>query len=121
MRCRPSDRADFSASDGVLFDVLTTLSSIVTSRKRKLRELFAVATHADALPQDAFGTTDAPAPTPAEWNFLQASDILQYVRAIDSRFFCAHPGAFGAVAPFRRCTLRRRRDQVTDKLAEARN
>ncbi|KAG5913594.1 hypothetical protein E4U42_000995, partial [Claviceps africana] len=52
-------------------------SAIVTSRKRKLRELFAVATHVDALPNDAFANPDAPAPTSAEWKFLQASDITQ--------------------------------------------
>ncbi|PHH88996.1 hypothetical protein CDD83_6787 [Cordyceps sp. RAO-2017] len=52
-------------------------SAIVTSRKRKLRELFAVATQADALPDDGFSNPDAPAATPAEWQFLQASDILQ--------------------------------------------
>ncbi|POR39072.1 Chromatin modification-like protein EAF1 [Tolypocladium paradoxum] len=52
-------------------------SAIVTSRKRKLRELFAVATQVDALPDDGFANPDAPAATPAEWQFLQASDILQ--------------------------------------------
>ncbi|KAG6235738.1 hypothetical protein E4U25_004442 [Claviceps purpurea] len=52
-------------------------SAIVTSRKRKLRELFTVATHADTLPTDAFANPDAPAPTSAEWKFLQASDIAQ--------------------------------------------
>lgn len=59
--------------------MLICLSAIVTSRKRKLRELFAVATHVDALPNDAFANPDAPAPTSAEWKFLQASDITQYV------------------------------------------
>jgi chromatin modification-related protein VID21 len=55
----------------------------VTSRKRKLRELFAVATHVESLPQDAFNKPDAPAPSQAEWDFLQANEILQYVGAID--------------------------------------
>lgn len=98
MRCPAFDGAIFSDHGHGIFDVLTASSAIVTSRKRKLRELFAVATHPDALPHDAFASPDAPAPTPAEWNFLQASDILQYVRAIDSCFFCRRFGAFGAVA-----------------------
>lgn len=62
-------------------------SAIVTSRKRKLRELFAVATQADTLPDDGFANPDAPAATPAEWQFLQASDILQYVSRLGSRLF----------------------------------
>ncbi|TWU73582.1 chromatin modification- protein VID21 [Metarhizium rileyi] len=52
-------------------------NAIVTSRKRKLRELFAVATQVDSLPNHAFANPDAPAATPAEWQFLQANDILQ--------------------------------------------
>ncbi|KAL7948367.1 hypothetical protein V8C42DRAFT_248141 [Trichoderma barbatum] len=52
-------------------------NAIVTSRKRKLREIFAVATQVDGLPQDAFANPDAPATTAAEWQFLQTSEILQ--------------------------------------------
>ncbi|KND92133.1 Chromatin modification-like protein EAF1 [Tolypocladium ophioglossoides CBS 100239] len=52
-------------------------SAIVTSRKRKLRELFAVATQVNTLPDDGFANPDAPAATAAEWQFLQANDILQ--------------------------------------------
>lgn len=59
--------------------MLMTPSAIVTSRKRKLRELFAVASQVDPLPDDGFANPDAPAATPAEWQFLQASDIVQYV------------------------------------------
>lgn len=77
-----NERAIFSDANDVFFALLTASSAIVTSRKRKLRELFAVATQADGLPQDAFANPDAPAATPAEWQFLQASDILQCVRAI---------------------------------------
>ena len=65
--------------------MLTGLSAIVTSRKRKLRELFAVATQVDTLPTDAFVNADAPAATAAEWQFLQANDILQYVSLVE---FC---------------------------------
>lgn len=67
--------------------MLTRSSAIVTSRKRKLRELFAVATHAESLPRDGFTNPDATEPTPAESQFLQANDILQYVRAIDPGLF----------------------------------
>lgn len=63
----------------MLFAILTADSAIVTSRKRKLRELFAVATQVDGLPQDAFANPDAPATTAAEWQFLQTSEILQFV------------------------------------------
>lgn len=59
--------------------MLTPDSAIVTSRKRKLRELFAVATHVDPLPQDISANPDAPSATAAEWQFLQLNDILQYV------------------------------------------
>lgn len=74
-----SKRAEFSDSPGIIFIVLTPDSAIVTSRKRKLRELFAVATHVDALPQDVSANPDAPSATAAEWQFLQLNDILQYV------------------------------------------
>ncbi|KAH7159975.1 hypothetical protein B0J13DRAFT_540084 [Dactylonectria estremocensis] len=52
-------------------------SSIVTSRKRKLRELFAVATQVESLPHPVLANPDAPTTTPAEWQFLQANDIFQ--------------------------------------------
>ncbi|RGP71505.1 chromatin modification vid21, partial [Fusarium longipes] len=52
-------------------------SSIVTSRKRKLRELFAVATQSEGLPHPVLTNPDAPTTTPAEWQFLQANDIIQ--------------------------------------------
>ncbi|UZP41365.1 hypothetical protein NXS19_009181 [Fusarium pseudograminearum] len=52
-------------------------SSIVTSRKRKLRELFVVATQSEGLPHPVLTNPDAPTTTPAEWQFLQANDINQ--------------------------------------------
>ncbi|KXH48864.1 hypothetical protein CNYM01_04880 [Colletotrichum nymphaeae SA-01] len=52
-------------------------SSIVTSRKRKLRQLFAVATEGDALPTNDFANPDAPPATAAEIQFLQGCDISQ--------------------------------------------
>jgi chromatin modification-related protein VID21 len=75
----PLERANFSDHRDVIFVVLTRLSAIVASRKRKLRELFAVTTQVDALPNDAFANPDAPAATATEWQFLQANDILQCV------------------------------------------
>jgi chromatin modification-related protein VID21 len=57
--------------------MLIRSSAIVTSRKRKLRELFAVATHAESLPRDGFTNPNATEPAPAESLFLQANDILQ--------------------------------------------
>ncbi|KAK1599073.1 uncharacterized protein LY79DRAFT_505271 [Colletotrichum navitas] len=53
------------------------ISSIVTSRKRKLRQLFAVATESDALPTNDFANPDAPPTSAAELQFLQTCDILQ--------------------------------------------
>ncbi|KAB5558132.1 hypothetical protein GE09DRAFT_1058198 [Coniochaeta sp. 2T2.1] len=52
-------------------------SAIVTSRKRKLRELFAVATEVDGIPNFDFADPDAPPTTQAEAKFLWDSDILQ--------------------------------------------
>ena len=59
--------------------MLTTLRSITASRKRKLRELFAVATDEDGIPDHDFSDPDAPTTTPAEKTFLIESDILRYV------------------------------------------
>lgn len=77
------DGANFSDKNDGIFVSLTSNSAIVTSRKRKLRELFAVATHVEGLPHDGFTKVDAPATTQAEADFLQANDILQYAGAID--------------------------------------
>ena len=71
------ERAIFSDYNDSVFLWLTPPSAIVTSRKRKLRELFAVATNAEPLPRDGFIKPDATEPTPAESQFLQANDILQ--------------------------------------------
>ena len=71
------ERAIFFDRNDTTFVMLTRSSAIVTSRKRKLRELFAVATHSEALPRDGFVNPDATEPTSAESQFLQANDILQ--------------------------------------------
>ncbi|KAK6207444.1 MYB and HSA domain-containing protein [Colletotrichum tabaci] len=52
-------------------------TSIVTSRKRKLRQLFAVATESDAFPTNDFANPDAPPTSAAELQFLQTCDISQ--------------------------------------------
>lgn len=74
--------------------MLTASSAIVASRKRKLRELFAVATQAESLPQDAFANPDAPATTAAEWQFLQTSEILQCVLFMKLIFLATFPHIF---------------------------
>lgn len=56
--------------------MLTCASSIVQSRKRKLRELFAVATDEDGIPTHDFANPDAPATTPAEEKFILGLDIF---------------------------------------------
>jgi hypothetical protein len=84
---RSNERADFSDHGDIYFGVLTSLSSIVTSRKRKLRELFAVATQSEGLPHPVLTNPDAPTTTPAEWQFLQANDIIQYVLQIEYALF----------------------------------
>ncbi|GKT73586.1 chromatin modification-like protein VID21 [Colletotrichum tofieldiae] len=76
-----SKRDEFSARScepsGTGFVVLIFFSSIVTSRKRKLRQLFAVATESDALPTNDFANPDAPPTSAAELQFLQTCDISQ--------------------------------------------
>ncbi|KAK0109511.1 chromatin modification- protein VID21 [Cadophora gregata] len=53
------------------------LSRIVTSRKRKLREFFAVCDHEGPLPQTNLSNPDAPPTSVAEERFLEVTDILQ--------------------------------------------
>lgn len=57
-------------------------SGIVTSRKRKLREFFAVCDTEGPLPQLSGLALDAPPATPAEERFLVVSDILKYVASV---------------------------------------
>lgn len=83
MSCPSCDRANFSAAKDIIFALLTPCSAIVASRKRKLRELFAVATGAEGQSHDGFANPDAPPATQAEGNFLQANEIIKYVGAID--------------------------------------
>lgn len=96
--CGSFERAHFSDSNDIIFGVLTCISSIVTSRKRKLRELFAVATQSEGLPHPVLTNPDAPTTTPAEWQFLQANDIFQYVERIDPAPLVDILRAFAAAA-----------------------
>lgn len=73
------DRADFCDHFDMIYLMLTIPSAIVTSRKRKLRELYHVATEPNGLPNFDFTNPDAPPTTQVEAQFLVGSDILQYV------------------------------------------
>lgn len=74
--------------------VLMPCSAIVASRDRKVRELFAVASLGTIQSHDGVATTDAPTSSQALEHFLQANDILQYVRAIGSCVLRVFPSAF---------------------------
>ncbi|KIN03844.1 hypothetical protein OIDMADRAFT_143331 [Oidiodendron maius Zn] len=52
-------------------------SGIVTSRKRKLREFFAVCDNDGPLPQIKYENPDAPPTSAAEAHFLEVCDVLQ--------------------------------------------
>jgi chromatin modification-related protein VID21 len=54
-------------------------SGIVTSRKRKLREFFAVCDHEGPIPILSYEDPDAPPTNEKEERFLDVCDILQYV------------------------------------------
>jgi hypothetical protein len=59
--------------------VLIIGSGIITSRKRKLREFFAVCDNDEPIPQINLSNVDAPPTNAAEAYFLEVTDILQYV------------------------------------------
>jgi hypothetical protein len=54
-------------------------SDVVTTRKRKLRQLYAFCDAEDAIPKVTFASLDAPPTSTGEAKFLEVSDILQYV------------------------------------------
>lgn len=83
--------------------VLTWCSSIVQSRKRKLRELYAVATDEDGIPNLDLSNLDAAPTAPAETSFLIDTDFTQYVPShiCNSRLFYV----LSDVTPCRRVTL----------------
>jgi hypothetical protein len=59
--------------------VLIIGSGIITSRKRKLREFFAVCDNDGPIPQINLSNIDAPPTNAVEAKFLEVTDILQYV------------------------------------------
>lgn len=67
--------------------MLTVCSAIASSRKRKLRELFAVATHPNELPNYDLIDPDVHPTHPAEVRFLDDLDILKYVRPTASNIY----------------------------------
>jgi len=72
-----SARAGASMHVGIM--VLIIGSGIVTSRKRKLREFFAVCDNDGPIPHINLENIDAPPTNAAEAHFLEVTDILQYV------------------------------------------
>ncbi|QSZ37664.1 hypothetical protein DSL72_008763 [Monilinia vaccinii-corymbosi] len=70
------DVAWFCASPDIIFDSTNRGSRIVTSRKRKLRELFAVCDNEGPIPEIPRIDPNAPPTTSAEAQFLDACDIL---------------------------------------------
>jgi hypothetical protein len=66
--------------DACIFHRADPYSGIVTSRKRKLREFFAVCDNEGPLPQITLLNVDAPPTSAAEKQFLDDSDILLYVQ-----------------------------------------
>ena len=70
------------------FGVLISCRSIERSRKRKLRELFEVATVDDIASNDKPTDIDASPSTPALAKFFYNTDILRYVSSVqDIRVF----------------------------------
>jgi len=65
--------------DACYFHRSDNCSGIVTSRKRKLREFYAVCDNDAPIPQIDPSNPDAPPSSVAEAHFLDVTDILQYV------------------------------------------
>lgn len=93
--------------------VLIIGSGIVTSRKRKLREFFAVCDNDGPIPQINLSNVDAPPTNAAEAHFLEVTDILQYA-ALSIRggwksqpFFVGLLGGRLLILHLQRSTLRR--------------
>jgi len=71
------DRADFLDHFSIHICILTTASSIRTARKRKLRELYSVATDSNAAPNPTSGDGNATSTLPPELSFLLDSELLR--------------------------------------------
>lgn len=90
--CVPLDRAQLPGPGDTNFVVLTPRSAIVRSRKRKIRELFAVATVEDGIPSLSLVNPDAPPTNAAESKYLDACDLSKYVSyACMPNFFLFRP------------------------------
>ncbi|RYP06893.1 hypothetical protein DL765_009316 [Monosporascus sp. GIB2] len=79
--------------------------SIARSRKRKLRELYAVATTFEGIPTCSFADPDVPITSTGELQFLEASNLPQYVLYASCKASCMIYFAFS-------CAFRRRTDRV---------
>lgn len=90
-KCRQVTRLSYRADSCDHFDahfvVLTPLRSIRLSRKRKLHEVYCVATQVDALPLVAFVADDSQPATPEESRFYHDNLVLQYVCCLFLDFF----------------------------------
>lgn len=67
---------------GPIFVILTACSSIRASKKRKLREVYCVATQRDALPLLDPPANDAEPSTQEERRFLNDNAVLKYAFSV---------------------------------------
>ena len=72
--------------DACYFHDANCCSGIVGSRKRKLRELFAVCDNEAPIPKVDLSNPDAPPTTIAEGKFFEVTDILLYVTSPHLQF-----------------------------------
>lgn len=63
----------------IIHVLIIDCSVIVASRKRKLRELYAICDNDGPVPQHSVSNPDVPYTTTGEKQFLEISDISQYV------------------------------------------
>ena len=66
--------------DACILQYANGCSGIVISRKRKLRELYAVCDNEGPIPQITYSNPDEPPNTLAENRFLEVTDLLKYVQ-----------------------------------------
>lgn len=76
--CIPSYSPDPCDNFDTQFGVLTLRSSIRTSRKRRLHELYCLATQVDSLPHVGSIADDSPFTTAEESRFHDDNTVLQY-------------------------------------------
>lgn len=73
-----AEHRDCTSGEFLLTGCCGPRRSIVTSRKRKLREIYSLS-YSDPSPRAAAGNTTAPPPPNAEAAFLEANNILRSV------------------------------------------